>query len=157
MKKKLLYTLLSLNMVSFLSAQHLPTPQSTAASKITPQQALTNLQTRFDDTKAIAQALFNPVFPNSNPPKPNPYPTTSINERLVDAFYGPSGLKVDASLLIYIKNFYFFIEYITKLEYAALIAAYADRQNLDTITLLEKKRMARLYRCGGEKKWWEFY
>ncbi|MBI2775444.1 hypothetical protein HYX58_05545 [Candidatus Dependentiae bacterium] len=138
MKKKLLCTLLSLNMASILGAQNTPAQQP-AAPKITPQQALTNLQTRFDDTKVVAQALFNPVFPNSNPPKPNPYPTTSINERLVDTFYGANGLKVDPSLLGYIKNFYFFIEYITKLEYAALIAAYADRQNLDTITLLEKK------------------
>jgi hypothetical protein len=109
-----------------------PSPQ------ITPSQAVDNLQGKYSDVKIVAQALFNPVFPNITPPSPNPYPTTSINENAVTALFGNAGLNVDADLLRYIKNFYFYLEYVTKLECAALLAAYGHQQNIDVTTLLEK-------------------
>ncbi len=112
-------------------AQQVSTP-------VTPAQAVDNLQGKYSDVKMVAQALFNPVLPNSTPPSPNPYPTTSINENAVVALFGSAGLNVDADLLRYIKNFYFYIEYVTKLEYAALLAAYGRQQNIDVTTLLEK-------------------
>ena len=123
---------LKILLVSCTTLAQQPSPQ------ITPSQAVDNLQGKYSDVKIVAQALFNPVFPNSTPPSPNPYPTTSINENAVTALFGSAGLNVDADLLRYIKNFYFYLEYVTKLECAALLAAYGHQQNIDVTTLLEK-------------------
>ncbi len=98
-----------------------------------------DVQQRFDDVKHTAQALFNPVFVSTGTPKSNPYPTTSINEKAVDALYGKEGLQVDPELVRYIKNFYFYLEYITKLQVAAHIAGYARQKNIDVTSVLEAK------------------
>ena len=97
MKKILVSPLLiSLSFLFSLSvAQKIPKAQKQQAAPvgISPEKALKTVNTRFDDTKTVAQALFNPVFPNSNPAKQNPYPTSSINEAAVEKMYGSAGLK----------------------------------------------------------------
>lgn len=66
------------------------------------------------------------------------YPTTSINEAAVDAFFGPQGFNVDEQLLTYIKIFYFYFEYCVKRERAAQLLTLAKKYNVDYVALLQK-------------------
>jgi len=60
----------------------------------------------------------DPAFDAENPPL---YPTASQNEKNIEAFYGAKGLNVDATLLSYIKSFYFYFEYCVRRQKAAQI------------------------------------
>ena len=66
----------------------------------------------------VASIIFNPILPDGQGAK-NPYPTISIYEKAVDEIYGPQGLAVDGQLLDHIKKFYFYLEYVVKVERAA--------------------------------------
>ena len=108
--------------------------QTTQQDQKTPEQALQEKKLRFGDVTTMADPLFNPVTTDKTP-KPNPYPTQSINEQAIQATFGQR-LKVSPKLLQHLKNCYFYIEYITKLEIGARIAAYAKAHNIDPISIL---------------------
>lgn len=109
----------------------------------TPQAALEEKKNRFADVALIGESLFNPVLPGTTPPKPNPYATTSINETAIDALFAKE-LSVNATLVTNIKQFYFYLEYIIKLERAGKIATYAQNNNIDVITDLEEHSWKKL-------------
>lgn len=103
------------------------------------QQTLNLAQQAPNYAQQIADALFNPVYHGVSGQTgnqaikdgtPNPYPTTSLNEKAVDATFGASGINLDATTVRYIKNFYFYLEYATKIERAAYLAALALQTNL---------------------------
>jgi len=100
--------------------------------------------------RAAAEKIFNPVK-SGNPPTPNPYPTTSLNESGIDALYGSGGLKVDALLLTYIKNCYFYLEYLVKLEYAARLINYAESIKLDVLSIYDKDNWTGLLQTCQQK------
>ncbi|MEX0940310.1 MAG: hypothetical protein WDZ41_03045 [Candidatus Babeliales bacterium] len=108
------------------------------AAELTPVQAVAEKKDRLSDVKTIADSLFNPVLPTDQS-QSNPYPTQSINEKAVNAIFGAQGLNVDNTLLRHIKNFYFYLEYLIKVELGTQIATYAQQQNIDVFTLLEEK------------------
>jgi hypothetical protein len=87
------------------------------------------------DIASFASVLFNPVSGTTAQPVPTPYPTDSINSALVDSFYGQ--LQIQEPVITYLKNFYFFIEYCTKLEIAARLAALAPTLSIDINGILE--------------------
>lgn len=62
----------------------------------------------------IAATFFNPQ---------PAYATTSFQEKAIDSFFGP--LNVGQPMFNYIKNFYFYLEYVTKIEYAGRLLAKA--------------------------------
>ena len=134
---KILYHIMFILAVGFSNTLMCQQPSPAQKELMSPEQALNVFNEQTADLKTVADALFNPVFPNTTPARSNPYPTTSINESAIDALYG-SALGVDADLLGYIKNFYFFLEYITKIECGARLASLGHQQNLDVISLLEK-------------------
>ncbi len=111
----------------------------------TPQHVIKQTTDLLAAIKATAAVLFNPVdvlSSTTNGPvvtKPNPYSIASLNEKAVNALCGPQGLNLDAKLIQYFKNFYFYLEYVTRLEYAARIAALAAHYNIDMATILDKK------------------
>lgn len=108
---------------------------------LSPQQALNHTQDLLDTIKATAKVLFNPVdSTTTGSPKPNPYALTSINAAAVDALFGPGGLNVeDKTIIQYFKNFYFYLEYVVRLEYAARLAALSSQENVDMLTIIENK------------------
>lgn len=111
--------------------------QKDTASNITAAQALDVFEERFSDVFNTAGVLFNPTFVQSGTPTANPYPTESIHEKNIDLLFGQKNLNIDTELLRYVKNFYFYLEYITKLEMAAHIAGYARQKNIDVTSTLE--------------------
>ncbi len=105
------------------------------------QQALDLSHRAHGYVQQISDALFNPVYHGVSGQKeaikqqikdgtPDPYPTTSLNEKAVEATFGSGGMKLDSTIVRYIKNFYFYLEYVTKLERAAYLAALALHSNL---------------------------
>ena len=104
----------------------------------TPQQVAQSRNQLLDDAHASAAVLFNPVKPGSQPPQPNPYSTKSLNEAAINATFGPQGLQCDATLITYIKNFYFFLEYVTRVECAARLISLARSRGIDFQTKIEQ-------------------
>jgi len=102
-----------------------------------PQQVVSEKEKRQKQVQTIANQLFNPVT-DDTPPKPDPYPITSINEKAIDTLYGANGFNVNATLLKNIKQFYFYLEYVVRLEQAAFLAGLAAQNNIDVFTVLEK-------------------
>ena len=99
---------------------------------MTPQQAIQDTKSLLDTINAAAAILFNPTEPNpKGSPIPNPYALESLNAAAVDSLYGAQGLNVDTTLLQYVKNFYFYLEYVVKLEYAARLATLAGTVGID--------------------------
>lgn len=64
------------------------------------------------------------------------YATTSSQEQLVTTFYGSSGLQVGEPVLGYIKNFYFYLDYLTKIEYAARLVAKAKQAGTPYVEII---------------------
>jgi hypothetical protein len=107
---------------------------------MSPQQALNHTQDLLATIQNTAAVLFNPIDPTTKgTPKPNPYALTSINAAAVDELFGEQGLGVDASLIQYFKNFYFYLEYVVRLEYGARLAALAHQENIDMASIIEDK------------------
>ncbi len=106
---------------------------------ISPQQAIDQNKSVIVIAEKIAQQLFSPVILGTNKSStPNPFPTTSLNSAAIDAAYGSSGLSMSSILIDYFKKFYFYFEYIVKVEYAARLAALAPNLGIDFVTSLEK-------------------
>jgi len=105
---------------------------------ITPQQAIEQNRGVTAIAEKIAQQLFNPVDPSIKPATKNPFPTVSLNANALDATYGSNGLNVSPTLLDYFKKFYFYFEYVVKVEYAARLAALAPQLAVDFVTTLEQ-------------------
>lgn len=112
------------------------------SAQLTDQTAEPTVQTQLEQSNALnndiasfASVLFNPVSGTTAKPTPTPYPTDSINSALVDSFYGQ--LQIQEPVITYLKNFYFFIEYCTKLEIAAQLAALAPTLSIDINGILE--------------------
>lgn len=120
----------------------LGTIESTVAGKknklymMDPHQAAAHHQQAALIIPKIAKLLFNPVDTTVTPAKSNPFAQTSLNSAAVDTLFGAAGLKCSSDLIGYIKNFYFYIEYIVRMEYAALMATYAQQQGIDMHTLV---------------------
>lgn len=68
-----------------------------------------------------AQAIFSPAIP---------YLTTSLNEKAAESLFGGNGFDVGEPLLTYIKKFYFYLEYLTRLELAAKLLTLAKDNGL---------------------------
>ena len=112
---------------------------------ISPQQAIDQNKSVIVIAEKIAVQLFNPVILGNKTSTPNPFPTTSLNSAAIDAAYGASGLGMSSAssekyegLIQYFKKFYFYFEYIAKVEYAARLAALAPNLGIDFVTSLEK-------------------
>ena len=111
----------------------------------TPAQVIKQAADLLAAIQATAAILFNPVDVISSTThdpiinKPNPYSLVSLNEKAVDSLCGPQGLNLDATLIQYFKNFYFYLEYVTRLEYAARMAALSVKYKIDMVTILEKQ------------------
>lgn len=86
------------------------------------QQALTLEKQAAAAAQDVAQVLFNPTS--------NPYPTVSLNEKKIDDLFGPLHAKIGTDTIRFIKNFYFYLEYVTKVERAARMAALATQTQL---------------------------
>ncbi len=107
---------------------------------MTPLQAINHAQDLLATIQATAAVLFNPVERiDEKTVKPNPYAVSSKNAAAVDALFGAKGLKVDSKIIQYFKNFYFYFEYVVKIEFAARIADYAHQNGIDFRSLLETK------------------
>jgi len=107
-----------------------------------PQDAVKVRDQRQIDARTGADVLFNPVFKITDDSgqeidTPNAYPTASLNETAVSDFY--TALGVDATVIRYIKNFYFYLEYVTKLDQAARLAALSHQKNIDFYTIIDEK------------------
>ncbi len=93
-----------------------------------------------------------PEFPQDTSLSKVPlYPTSSINESAVDAFFGPSGFDVDAQLLTYIKIFYFYFEYCVKRERAAKLLTLSKKYGIDYESILQKGTWFDLIRTLSKK------
>jgi hypothetical protein len=101
-----------------------------------PQQALQDRTAALDDAHKTAKVLFNPIKSGTKPPQPNPYATTSLNEAAAQTTF--SALGVDKDLMGYIKNFYFFLEWVVRCEYGARLIALAKKNSIDFLTEVQK-------------------
>lgn len=112
--------------------------QSCNLYAITPQQAIGQNRSVFSIAEKIAQQLFNPIDPSTKPAKQNPFPVVSLNAAAIDQAYGSNGLAMNATLLTYYKKFYFYFEYVAKVEYAARMAALAPQLSVDFVSVIQK-------------------
>jgi hypothetical protein len=131
MKKIILFTQCLTSLLTLFTLYCQETPSNT-----TPAQAQERINQTSSAVKTLSDLLFNPVIP-SEPPKPNPYPLVSSNAAALDATFGANGLALDATILQHLKNFYFYLEYIVKLELAGKIAAFSLQNNSDVYSILE--------------------
>lgn len=108
---------------------------------MSPLQAIAHTQDLLATIKATAAVFFNPVQQAAGgTTKPNPYALVSKNEVAIDALFGSKGLNVDKTIIQYFKNFYFYLEYVVRLEYAARAVDYAHQNNIaDVVAFLENK------------------
>jgi hypothetical protein len=128
-----------------------PATQSTVyVFALAPASLISQAQAAQEIARATAEKIFNPIKGGSKP-TPNPYSTISLNQAGIDALYGSSGFKVDGALLTYIKNFYFYLEYLVKLEYAARLLNYAESLKLDILTIIEKNDWPGLVQAAQQK------
>lgn len=135
MKYRLLLIILSMMALNAMKQpQKLQEPVNT---QITPTQALEVKKKATNNAETASLALFSPVDSTTKPPTPNPYATTSLNETAIDATFGAQGLNLPANYIQYIKNFYFYLEYVVRLEYAAKLAALASSKNIDFLGTID--------------------
>lgn len=85
-------------------------------------------QKAFALNKQLADTVFNPTDPTQRNNPPDPYPTSSSNETAVDALF--KALKVDATIIDHIKKFYFYLEYVVKLELGAKFLRFYENNKL---------------------------
>ncbi len=105
---------------------------------ITPQQAAEQNRSVVAIAEKIALQLFNPLDPSTKPATKNPFPLVSLNAAALDADYGSNGLNMSPILLDYFKKFYFYFEYVVKVEYAARLAALAPQLAVDFVTIIQQ-------------------
>jgi hypothetical protein len=74
---------------------------------------------------------------------PHPsYPTTSSQEQAVTSFYG--SLHVGEPTLTYIKKYYFYLEYLSKIEYAGRLLAKAKNAGIPFLEIIKTYGWLRL-------------
>ncbi|MGB8467710.1 MAG: hypothetical protein WCE21_01785 [Candidatus Babeliales bacterium] len=135
--------------LSLFCAQQSPQPQQqqpedqptsvlaqTVATQ-SPKQVAALQAKRINQTNQIAQLLFNPTT-GAPDNKPNPYPTQSLNEKAVDTVFGAGGFAVDGTLIRYIKNFYFYLEFLTRIDHAAFYYMAAKQHTIDADAVLKQ-------------------
>lgn len=91
------------------------------------QQPTTKQDTALQELKERAAIFFAP------------YPTVSIMSSAVDSLYGKDGLNVDAQLLDYIKKLYFYAQYATILEKAAILLGQARAAGVDSFSIIAEQ------------------
>ncbi len=122
--------LIALNTLILNAAQQSQKLQEPVNTKVTPTQALAIKKQAATGAQLAAQTLFNPIDPTSKPSKANPYGTVSLNEAAINETFGPQGLNLPTDYIQYIKNFYFYLEYVARLEYAAKLATIASTKGI---------------------------
>ncbi len=90
------------------------------------------------DAQTVAELLFNPVIAGQKTPQPNPYSINSLNQKAVEETFGAQGMNLPANIVRYLQNFYFYFEYVVRIECAGRLATIALSQGIDFTTAIEK-------------------
>lgn len=103
----------------------------------TPAQSLVNLAQSKTNSQKVADVLFNPTTKQKDGTlTSNPYPTASLNQQAAQSLL--SSMGADATLITKYQQFYFYLEYATRVDLAARMAVLAPQKKIDMVSTIEK-------------------